>query len=191
MPKDTEQLKAIAEGILALKELKTSSAERCDAGGRFVAKAIEHGAFSGTEHIDLRVHVEMRLSHTHVNAFISAWKETVIRLRYGQGPYPSLETDFDEDCEVIAQAIQREADAALQEPPTKATKPTPKTDPTLIYQSVAADLYDIPKSTLSKAGRKQPGEFGYLWSGKDGRRTFYRKADLEKLSQSRKKLAKG
>ena len=65
---------------------------------------------------------------------------------------------------------------------------TPKTDPTLIYQAAAADFYNIPKSTLSKASNKKPGEIGYLWSGRDGKRVFYRKSDCEKLARSRNTL---
>jgi hypothetical protein len=65
---------------------------------------------------------------------------------------------------------------------------TPKTDSNLIYQSDASEFYNIPKSTLSKDGRKTPGEPGYLWSGIDGRRRFYRKTALEKISRSRQKL---
>ena len=68
---------------------------------------------------------------------------------------------------------------------------SPKTDPSLIYQCAAADLYNIPKSTLSKAADKSPGEFGYLWSGTEGSRRFYKKADLVKLSRSRQKLSGG
>jgi len=68
------------------------------------------------------------------------------------------------------------------------TQPTPKTDTTLIYLSEAAEFYNIPKSTLSKAAAKSPGEQGYLWSGRKGRRVFLRKNDCQKLAQSRTKL---
>ena len=67
-------------------------------------------------------------------------------------------------------------------------KPTPETDPSLMYQANAEDFYNLPKSTLSKAAQKKPGELGYLWSETEGRRRFYRKSDLEKLSRSRKRL---
>ena len=65
---------------------------------------------------------------------------------------------------------------------------TPKTDGSLIYQADAATFYNIPKSTLSKASNKKPGEPGYLWSGRDGKRVFYRKSDCSKLAKSRTKL---
>jgi len=65
---------------------------------------------------------------------------------------------------------------------------TPETDQSLIYQANAETFYDIPKSTLSKASKKKPGEVGYLWSGHKGRRVFYRKEDCERLSRSRKRL---
>jgi hypothetical protein len=64
-------------------------------------------------------------------------------------------------------------------------KDTPKTNAQLIYQSDAAEFYNIPKGTLSKAAKKQPAEFGYLWSGQAGKRVFYQKADCLKLSRSR------
>jgi hypothetical protein len=67
-------------------------------------------------------------------------------------------------------------------------KPTPKNDSALIYQADAEDFYNIPKSMLSKASKKTPGEPGYLWSDTEGRRRFYRKKDLEKISRSRQKL---
>ena len=70
----------------------------------------------------------------------------------------------------------------------KPTEQTPKTDSNLIYQSDASEFYNIPKSMLSKNGRKTPGEPGHLWSGTEGRRRFYRKADIEKISRSRQKL---
>jgi hypothetical protein len=65
---------------------------------------------------------------------------------------------------------------------------TPKTNSGLIYQVDAATFYNIPKSTLCKDAKKKPGEPGYLWSGTEGRRRFYRKSDLERLSKSRQKL---
>lgn len=65
---------------------------------------------------------------------------------------------------------------------------TPKTDSTLIYQADAETFYNIPKSTLSKASNKKPGEPGYLWSGRKGKRVFYRKSDCNKLAKSRTKL---
>ncbi len=68
------------------------------------------------------------------------------------------------------------------------TQATPETDTKLIYQSDAAEFYNIPKSTLSKAANKKSGEQGYLWSGHKGRRVFLRKCDCQKLSQSRTKL---
>ena len=67
-------------------------------------------------------------------------------------------------------------------------KSTPEIDPSLIYQSDAALFYNIPKSLLSKSAAKEPGEPGYLWSDVNGRRRFYRKADLERISRSRQKL---
>jgi len=67
-------------------------------------------------------------------------------------------------------------------------KTTPETDTKLIYQADASQLYNIPKSTLSKAAKKSPGEVGYLWSGHKGKRVFYRRKDIEKLSRSRAKL---
>jgi hypothetical protein len=67
---------------------------------------------------------------------------------------------------------------------------TPETDPLLIYQADASTFYNIPKSTLSVAGNKNPGEPGYLWSARKGKRVFYRKKDCEKLSRSRTTLRK-
>ncbi len=66
---------------------------------------------------------------------------------------------------------------------------TPETDPKLIYQADAAEFYNIPKSTLSKAAKKKMGEAGYLWSGRKGKRVFYRKKDIEKLARSCTKLS--
>jgi len=65
---------------------------------------------------------------------------------------------------------------------------TPDNDPNLVYQCDAAEFYNIPKSTLSNAAKKAPGTPGYLWSDKRGRRRFYRKKDMERLSRSRAKL---
>ena len=65
---------------------------------------------------------------------------------------------------------------------------TPDNDPNLIYQSDAAEFYNIPKSTLANAAKKSPGTPGYLWSGTKGRRRFYRKKDMECLSRSRTRL---
>ncbi len=70
----------------------------------------------------------------------------------------------------------------------KQGKATPETDRSLVYQAAAAEFYNIPKSMLSKAAKKMPGEPGYLWSDTDGRRKWYRKSDLDRLSRSRKKL---
>jgi hypothetical protein len=67
---------------------------------------------------------------------------------------------------------------------------TPETDSNLIYQADAAELYNVPKATLSKAANKKTGDIGYLWSGRNGKRVFYRKSDIEKLSRSRAKLSK-
>ena len=65
---------------------------------------------------------------------------------------------------------------------------TPETDKSLIWQADAAEFYNIPKSTLSKAAHRSPAEPGYLWSGARGRRRFYRKADVGRLSRSRARL---
>lgn len=65
---------------------------------------------------------------------------------------------------------------------------TPDTDSSLIYQCDAALFYNIPKSMLSKAAKKNTGQPGYLWSDIAGRRRFYRKADLQRISRSRQKL---
>jgi len=67
---------------------------------------------------------------------------------------------------------------------------TPETDSNLIYQADAAELYNVPKATLSKAANKKTGDMGYLWSGCNGKRVFYRKSDIEKLSRSRARLSK-
>jgi len=65
---------------------------------------------------------------------------------------------------------------------------TPKTDPGLIYQADAATFYNIPKSVLSKAAKKEPGQPGYLWSGRNGKHVFYRKKDMEAVARSRAAL---
>jgi hypothetical protein len=67
-------------------------------------------------------------------------------------------------------------------------KPTPETDTSLIYQTAASEFYNIPKSLLSKAAKKKPRDFSYLWSDTDGRRRWYRKSDLQRMAQSREKL---
>jgi hypothetical protein len=71
---------------------------------------------------------------------------------------------------------------------------TPQTDPSLTYQADAATFYNIPKSVLSKAAKKTPGEPGYLWSGCSGKgkkkRVWYRKEDLVKIARSRKALGR-
>ncbi len=118
-------------------------------------------------------------------------------------PDPSREGKEQQWMKVIKVAWQKvkiDRETTTQHPPpsgertgtgqgnNESAEKTPKTDSNLIYQSDAAEFYNIPKSTLSKDGRKTPGEPGYLWSGIDGRRRFYRKADLEKISRSRQKL---
>jgi len=75
-----------------------------------------------------------------------------------------------------------------RQPGNTLAQATPETDTTLIYLSQAAEFYNIPKSTISKAAAKSPGEQGYLWSGRKGRRVFLRKNDCQKLAQSRTKL---
>jgi hypothetical protein len=70
----------------------------------------------------------------------------------------------------------------------KQDKRTPETDQKLIYQADAAEFYNIPKSTLSKAAKKKPSEPGYLWSDAKGKRRWYRKSDLDKISRSRRRL---
>lgn len=84
----------------------------------------------------------------------------------------------------VAAGVAQDEKAARDQ----ANKPTPKTDTSLIYQADAAEFYNIPKSVLSKAAHKRPGQPGYLWSGTEGRRRFYRKADLERMSRSRERL---
>jgi hypothetical protein len=69
--------------------------------------------------------------------------------------------------------------------------PTPETDPSLIYLAGAATFYNIPKATLSKSAKKRPGDLGYLWSGREGRRVWFRKTDMERLSKSRARLGGG
>ncbi len=110
-------LREIADSILSLRQLHTSPAERYEAGGRLVAKALKLGAFA--DNIDLRTHVEMRLEMPQgeglPDPFISAWAEMGDRLRYGAGPFPDRDLDeaFDEDCEIIARALLSEADAEV------------------------------------------------------------------------------
>ena len=73
---------------------------------------------------------------------------------------------------------------------------TPENDPGLIYQADAATFYNIPKSVLSKAAKKKPGEPGYLWSGRGRKgkekrtRVWHRKKDLEKIARSRKAFSR-
>jgi hypothetical protein len=55
----------------------------------------------------------------------------------------------------------------------------------LISLSEAAELYDIPKATLSKAARKQPGSFGYLRSEREGRRVYFYRQDITNFRRSR------
>ncbi|MFA5424412.1 MAG: hypothetical protein WC374_11210 [Phycisphaerae bacterium] len=91
----------------------------------------------------------------------------------------------------MVRGIEESGMLKTQQPIDKAvdeTKTTPETDAKLIYQAEASQLYNIPKSTLSKAAKKSPGEVGYLWSGHKGKRIFYRKKDVEKLARSRAKL---
>lgn len=96
-------------------------------------------------------------------------------------------------CERSSAGDEGTPNGHLSDPVSSAAEPgvpelTPETDSKLIYQSDAATFYNIPKSTLSKAAAKTPGDLGYLWSGRKGSRVFYRKADLEKLAKSRRKL---
>lgn len=61
-------------------------------------------------------------------------------------------------------------------------------DRDLISQAAASEMYDIPKSTLSKYAGKKPNELNYLWSIKKGKRRYYRKSDIVNLAESRGKI---
>ena len=100
-------------------------------------------------------------------------------------------------------AVRADLEAAGMTKAKEATKQdapepeaTPETDSNLIYQAVAADSYNIPKSVLSKAAKKKPSEPGYLWSGrgvKPGQkkeRVWFRKDDLERIARSRKAIGR-
>jgi hypothetical protein len=100
----------------------------------------------------------------------------------------SLQASFRESVREVQKALGALKPPGEKPAVTHSPDPTPKTDPTLIYQADAAEFYNIPKSTLSKASKKSPGEPGFLWSGGNGKRKWYRKSDLERLSRSRKKL---
>jgi hypothetical protein len=52
----------------------------------------------------------------------------------------------------------------------------------------AAEIYDIPKSVLSKAAKKSLGAPGFLRSEREGRNVFFFCKDLERFERSRKKL---
>jgi hypothetical protein len=101
----------------------------------------------------------------------------------------SLELKIRKLSEDLSYYIKMAKEAALASTKQNANSDaTPKTDASLIYQADASTFYNIPKSVLSKAAQKQPGESGYLWSGHDGKRVFYKKSDIEKINRSRTKL---
>jgi len=91
----------------------------------------------------------------------------------------------------LASKQPKESEQPTETSSVKAEEPpqqTPETDTKFIYQTDAATFYNIPKSTLSKAANKKPGEPGYLWSSHKGKRVFLRKSDCQRLAQSRTKL---
>ena len=52
----------------------------------------------------------------------------------------------------------------------------------------ASEIYNIPKSVLSKAAAKNPGTRGYLPSIRKGRRVFFYREDIQNLSRSREQM---
>jgi hypothetical protein len=91
----------------------------------------------------------------------------------------------------LIEAIDKSAGSKVEHGKAgSAIQATPETDPGLIYLSAAAELYNIPKSTLSKAARRKPGELGYLWSVPKGRRVILRRTDCVRLGRSRTKLGR-
>jgi hypothetical protein len=52
----------------------------------------------------------------------------------------------------------------------------------------ASEFYNVPKSVLSKAAAKNPGERGYLPSTRKGRRVFFDREDIQNFSRSRKQM---
>jgi hypothetical protein len=116
-------------------------------------------------------------------ACIDDWHRNLMLLVTGDEPKSQAVRDTTPSlCEFSRQAKASEPLVAKQD------KATPKNDPKLIYQADAATFYNIPKSVLSKAAERKPGEPGYLWSDREGRRIWYRRSDLEKISRSREKL---
>ncbi len=108
------RLQEISKGILTLKDVKNCQADLFDVAGRFVKEALDLGAFNRPEHITLRKHTELRLSHKDVNPYISAWGEIVLWLKYKKPPFPPSEDiakNFSADCEIFAKAILDEVEA--------------------------------------------------------------------------------
>ncbi len=168
------------------KEYKErSSGKRRNLTAKYTRLAVLHGLCFPDEAIDpLIISDSCKYNKTWSVATPLAWSADNDKNR--AGTIMDLEADLaDVEADLEANAPgQDEGEAkAVDEP-----QGTPKTNPQLIYQSDGAEFYNIPKSTLSKAANKEPGEPGYLWSGHTGRRVFYRRADLQKISRSRQKL---
>jgi len=115
MKTKSEILHQISIEILNLPKLPTPK-DRLEAGGRFLVLAIENGAFA--DNVQLLTFMKMRLAQklTRENPYPSVWSETVLRLRYGHGPYPrrspgdKWDLNF-EDCQLVAQAIDSEVES--------------------------------------------------------------------------------
>ena len=78
--------------------------------------------------------------------------------------------------------------------PAVSARGTPRQSHRLEYERTqiglveASEIYNIPKSVLSKAAAKNPGTRGYLPSIRKGRRVFFYREDIQNLSRSREQM---
>lgn len=101
------RLRTITRELLSLPSRRDSDAERGESAGRLLLAAIDLGAFSGPEHASLLPMIRQRAEQKPpVNGPISAFTETAWRLA-GQ---PENAPDFARGCELVADAIDREAE---------------------------------------------------------------------------------
>ncbi len=83
---------------------------------------------------------------------------------------------------------QSKSSFAVEMEPTfdpKRQTTNPETDHNMIQLQQASVQFNIPKSSLSKAAKKDKGESGYLASRKVGSARYFWKDDLQKFARSR------
>ena len=179
-------LREIGKSILALRSATTSDAERCEVGGRFIAQALKHGAFTSSHHVRLRNHVEMYLSSTNVNPFISAWAEAAHWLRKARDlPIaPDISKSFRKDCEIIGKTILAEAHAQDESSMDEGVGDTPVTlrgFMRLFCKPLSKNLSDSRIRSLQSAARRGEVQLPrYEGNWKPGQSKKYRPSALIK-----------